>query len=388
MNNLKSFDDFLMEAAVADNFTYEQINNDIEAVKDAENKAKKVAIASKYGIQSAKIGEIVSQLYMIGNNKHKSKNPSQYDDEDFMMWWRCFDGPVSTVALRKALANEKIEWIEFVKNKAEELIFSQWTKGRYHYKMEESFRKAIRNFINADKNAKDTDRINLIATLKEKTKDFHDEYINVVRQWSDKRFNDLEQLKDFEWGDFMSLFGTINRDVVVKRENCLIRNVGVPDSVYYACFSYKSKEYTCPVNRLTLFNEKYEAKQVRVATKESYSLRDKNPETYADIPNKNAVRYYNYMTELKFKYKWNKDRYIEDQVTRAENKYNADIEVISDRVRKMKLDEDSIDVLSIESDPKHYDITLTDGNRTVHARSIFAAQFSFLVSPHYRFIIT
>ena len=54
----------------------------------------------------------------------------------------------------------------------------------------------------------------------------------------------------------------------------------------------------------------------------------------------------------------------------------------------MNMDEEVLELLSIESDPKHYDITLTDDKKTVHIRSIFAAEFSYKVTPHCRFIIT
>ena len=75
-------------------------------------------------------------------------------------------------------------------------------------------------------------------------------------------------------------------------------------------------------------------------------------------------------------------------VDEAEKKYKRDIEAIAEKVRRMNMDEEVLELLSIESDPKHYDITLTDDKKTVHTRSIFAAEFSYKVTPHCRFIIT
>ena len=43
---------------------------------------------------------------------------------------------------------------------------------------------------------------------------------------------------------------------------------------------------------------------------------------------------------------------------------------------------------SLSSDPKLFDVVITDGEKKVHARSVLAAEFSECMVAHFRFIIT
>lgn len=45
-------------------------------------------------------------------------------------------------------------------------------------------------------------------------------------------------------------------------------------------------------------------------------------------------------------------------------------------------------ITRVASDPKFFDMMITDGEKNLHARSIFAAEFSVKMRPHFRFIIT
>ena len=47
-----------------------------------------------------------------------------------------------------------------------------------------------------------------------------------------------------------------------------------------------------------------------------------------------------------------------------------------------------IKVNSISNDPKLFELEVTDGNITLYARSIWAAEWSDKMIPHFRFIIT
>ena len=45
-------------------------------------------------------------------------------------------------------------------------------------------------------------------------------------------------------------------------------------------------------------------------------------------------------------------------------------------------------VISVKVDPNLYDMTITDDVEYLHCRSIWCAQYSDKVTPHYRFIIS
>lgn len=42
----------------------------------------------------------------------------------------------------------------------------------------------------------------------------------------------------------------------------------------------------------------------------------------------------------------------------------------------------------MNNNPKFFEMTITDGNQSLHARSIWAAEYSENVTAHYRFIIS
>ncbi|WP_296864663.1 hypothetical protein [uncultured Methanobrevibacter sp.] len=389
MNNIKTYQQFINES---NGYipTFEEGIKDIETVKDAMDKQTKLEIANKYGIKSAKIGDIVNGILKIMNDVHKSKSLKEYTNDDFEAWWRYFNYPMSTVLLKKALDGEKIEWCEFVLNKANELVFAG-KRGDYWTKAQRTFEKYINGILNKDKNSKDVGRINLIATLTEKTKEFHDTYIRYVKEWARKKYDSIVQMKNFEIEDYMSVFGVLDKELVINRAKGGRNQLPISEESFRKYFAIESEPYTAKKS-VVIFGSKYEPTMVKKAVRTSYySYKDiltSTGENFADIPNKLALKQYSEVVMFSSKYKWNLKAFTEDTVNDAERKFNEDIEAIAEKVRKMNMEEDNIQLLSIESDPKHFDITLTDGKKVVHARSIFAAEFSEKVTPHYRFIIT
>lgn len=83
-----------------------------------------------------------------------------------------------------------------------------------------------------------------------------------------------------------------------------------------------------------------------------------------------------------------KDNFIDDVRKTTENKYTATINDLAKRIRTKKLNHKNITVKRVEDDPKLFEMLITDGEITMHARSIWCAEYSDIVTPHYRFIIT
>jgi hypothetical protein len=82
------------------------------------------------------------------------------------------------------------------------------------------------------------------------------------------------------------------------------------------------------------------------------------------------------------------DKYVAYTVESAEREYMNDVNEVTLRIRKKELDYDKIKVINVYNDPKFFELTITDGNKSLHARSIWAAEYSEKVTAHYRFIIT
>lgn len=82
------------------------------------------------------------------------------------------------------------------------------------------------------------------------------------------------------------------------------------------------------------------------------------------------------------------DKYVAYTVESAEREYMNDVNEVTLRIRKKELDYDNIKVINVYNDPKFFELTITDGNKSLHARSIWAAEYSEKVTAHYRFIIT
>jgi hypothetical protein len=82
------------------------------------------------------------------------------------------------------------------------------------------------------------------------------------------------------------------------------------------------------------------------------------------------------------------EKYVEWNVENAENQYMSDINSVVERIRKRELDYDNLNVVNVYDDPKFFEMTITDGKQSLHARSIWAAEYSEKVTAHYRFIIS
>ena len=396
MVKVLSTSEFIKESKAA--YTLDEIKKDVEELRNAYTKAEKQAIASKYGITSNKIQEIEKGIYQIANNQHKDKKPSEYTDEDFMIWWGCFDAPTSTQALKKALEGESIDWVKFVSEKAKELIF-KGKRGDYWDRAQRSFEKYTTGLINDENNSKDETLKNLIAKLTEETTDFHDRYINDIRRWANYHCDFHKQFKSFDIWDFASYFGTEDRETVAYVYENQSRQMYGRWAVEkkFKCesgwFSPFSNEYISKKAHgvVEYGNEKLKPKTIKVPNRnmrEYWGKDEKDRTQYSDVPSQTARKLYRETSDLEHRWHWNKEKFVNYQVGMAEAKYKSDIEAVAFKVRRMKMDEANIFVRFVEEDALHLNILISDGKKDVHARSIFAAENSVLVTPHYRFIIT
>lgn len=380
----------LNEAVV---FPIDDLWDDIKVLRSSPDTKTKKAIAAKYGIVSNKAAEIEKLIFTKANELRKEKNPKDYTEDDFKIWWSAFNGPTTTVALKKATEGESIEWIKFALDYFNENMFKN-QHGDYFERAKRSFNKYMKGCINDDSNSKDANRIALISFLMEQTKEFHDNYILRVKNWASDTFNRNYTMKDWEVKDYMSYLGTESREDIaneIRKTNGQIWRSRRFSPAQMNYFSLSSEEYTPAARTVKLGYNKEIASTVKVQASSPSRVTFEDAladDSFADLPTIEALKVRTAVIMMGEKYKWNEKAYIDDEVDQAERRYKQDMEAVADKVRRMRMDEKAIDVESIDQDPKHFDIWLTDGEKRVHARSIFAAEFSTLVTPHYRFIIT
>ena len=100
-----------------------------------------------------------------------------------------------------------------------------------------------------------------------------------------------------------------------------------------------------------------------------------------------ASRTYNSYLIVSRKYS-SKKEYVDKCKEDAEAKFDANITSIAERLKKQDFIISDIKITDIHNDPKFYAMCVTDGIKKVYCRSVWAAEFSDKMIPHFRFIIT
>ena len=94
------------------------------------------------------------------------------------------------------------------------------------------------------------------------------------------------------------------------------------------------------------------------------------------------------INELKMILNKTKVDFIQENREDAENTFNRNIANLAEKLYAKEFEFSKITVNSISNDPKLFELEVTDGNITLYARSIWAAEWSDKMIPHFRFIIT
>lgn len=86
---------------------------------------------------------------------------------------------------------------------------------------------------------------------------------------------------------------------------------------------------------------------------------------------------------------FDREYYLERTRRNVEAVYLNNITVIATRIMTAKMNLSKIKVQRVsDTDPKAFKMHVTDGTRQMYARSIWCAEESVIVTPHWRFIIT
>lgn len=82
-----------------------------------------------------------------------------------------------------------------------------------------------------------------------------------------------------------------------------------------------------------------------------------------------------------------KESFIENSVEQAAMMFDNKVFAMADKLNRKGFTSEC-KFSSLSSDPKLFDVIITDGEKKVHARSVLAAEFSECMTAHFRFIIT
>lgn len=292
------------------NHNINDLLEDAKTVYYATDKATKVAIASKYGINATKAADIMKALYKMANDLHKDR--TTFVAEDYMAFRRLWDGPESPAKIRAAMADESDAFVIFYRD--------TYAKGRrIPTRSGMSVINTLDAIIAERYAAGDTTRQALTKKIEDQIADFKAMFFEARKKAGEFRFNYQKEH-----------FGSIEPTM----------------AAVIAAFG----DHGYKVNGANF--EK--VRKARVLT-----------------------------------HNFDLEAFMEDVQKDAEFEWKGSIHLIVTRIMSAGLDGDKIQISRIaDGDAKAFDIHITDGTRSMHARSIFAAEFSTIVTPHFRFIIT
>lgn len=374
-------------------FTTKELKEDEDVLSNSPDTQTKKTLAAKYGVDSMKADEIRKEVLRNLNELHKTKKT--FDDEDIKWFNKYWDYPSSPQKLRLAFKDESDEFLEYYRGVKEATYDALPPNQRYHSMRGKSLEreiKILKDIANDRKNENDTELKDLIKNLNKETKVFHDDYINRTEEYHSKYFDNLEQMKDFKMSDFMSFFGVMSEqryNYIAERMNKKHSwNSGLKSSemnLWYRYHSDTSKAFTSDSKPITVWGQKIKPKEIRVAVSNYLPNAEM---VHSDLPSKQALDYASGVTMLKSSFGFDKKKYIAQMKLDAEKKYQSDMMVVADKVRQMHMNERNLSVKSIKTSVKGFDIVVSDGEKKIYARSIYAAENSVFVAPHFRFIVT
>lgn len=372
--------------------TYMELKSDENTLSNSPDTQTKKILAAKYGVNSMKSEEIRKEVLRQLCEFHKKK--TTFGPEDVMWFNKYWDYPSSPQKLRQAFKDESDEFLEFYKKFEEARYDAMPPRQRFHSISGKSLSrsiKALENIINDRKNENDSELKELLKNLNNETKTFHDGYIKRIEKYHSEYFDNLEKMKDFKQSDFLSFFGVMNpqkyRHIADKmKSRSWYSGLKTSDmNIWYKFHSDTSKPYTSSEKSITVFGQKYEPQEIRVATSAHAPGSEQIP---ASLPSKQAIDYSNAVSMMKTMFKFDKKKYVDKMKLDAEHKYQMDMMTVADKVRQMSMNESNLSVKSIKTSVKGFDIYVSDGVKTIYARSIYAAENSAFVAPHFRFIVT
>ena len=332
-------------------YSMQEMIADYTILGDYPTTAQKKELALKYGIESKKVKEIEHEILL--QMRALRFNKKEFDNTDVRFYYK-LDVPEKT-----KLTGESTQFIMFLKD----YFFKRMQERKldkkvslakirdWNYHMSPADRSLILDYLKCI-DVLDSRDINKIDTKKAKEEVIEGIRLQLVSQT--KEFYE-QYLKDAE--------------------------------------VWATKTYDSAPKRLDSFNEKrrnleIKLKEVRNRLEAENRLRYMYYDTeYKEIDG-NITRLSKSINELKMILNKTKIDFIQENREDAEQTFNHNIANLAEKLYAKEFEFSKIKVNSISNDPKLFELEVTDGNITLYARSIWAAEYSDKMIPHFRFIIT
>ena len=346
---MKSIVKFLNESSMK--FSKEELYEDYNKASDVTGQEKKDLIV-KYGIETKKAQDIKNKILLLLRDLRNEKKT--FDNQDITDFLRLHDYVTSRMV--EGLKNEPKEFSTYLKDyyfdrlKSRKLDQYSLSTSLSSYRFSIADKDLIRTY---QKISKAVDEIN--PTKEKLTEKEHFEMLN-------NRITELMQ-------DFKVIY--------LKRIE------------EYAKKQYKY--YSTESNLKKLIDIKESAEKAVEKYKEDNNIRwikynDYKGRELENIVDKaiNKVNQFKAFTKMYPTEKSYLDKCHED----GEKTFANNIAAISERLIKDNLNIDNLSITNVKNDPKFFEMIITDGEKKLYLRSVFAAQYSTKMIPHFRFIIT
>ena len=353
---MKDFVTYINETIDSNNVKYlgysmEEMIADYNTLDNYPSMAQKKEIALKYGIESKKVKEIEHEIFLQMRALRFEKK--EFDNTDIRFYYK-LDVPEKT-----KLGGESTQFIVFLKDyffkrmqerKLDKKVSLVKSKD-WNYHLTYADRTLILDYLKCIDvlDSRDSDKI--------ETKKAKEEIIEGIR------LQLVSQTKEFY------------------------------EQYLYDAESWAANTYDTAPERLKYFTEKRQKleiklKEVRNRLEAENRLRYMYYDTeYKEIDG-NITRLSKSINELKMILNKTKIDFIQENREDAEQTFNHNIANLAEKLYEKEFEFSKITVNSISNDPKLFELEVTDGNITLYARSIWAAELSDKMIPHFRFIIT
>ena len=352
---MKDFVTYINETIDSNNVKYlgysmEEMIEDYNTLDNYPSMAQKKEIALKYGIESKKVKEIEHEILLQMRALRFEKK--EFNNTDIRFYYK-LDVPEKT-----KLGGESTDFIVFLKDyffkKMQDRKLDKkvsLVKGKdWNYHMTYADRSLILDYLKCIDvlDSRDSDKIETKKAKEEviegirlqlvsQTKEFYEQYLEDAEVWATKTYDAAPGRLEY---------------FIEKKQNLKIK-----------------------------------LDEVEARLKKEDSWRYMYSPEYREI-DKSISRVSESINELKMILKKTKADFIQENREEAENTFNRNIANLAEKLYEKEFEFSKITVNSISKDPKLFELEVTDGNITLYARSIWAAEWSDKMIPHFRFIIT
>lgn len=338
---MKKLSEYIAESGT---ITKEEARKDYNTVDGLETKKAKQEYAQKYGVDSVKKDEI--KMAILLKLREFRKSASQFDEED----WYEF------IRLEGYSAQKLPDYL-----KEENPKFVLWIKD-YYYKRFFEKNKKLQNWIGMNPG---NGTFGLSYADKDTIK-FYNKLLTFIADNTPKTRTAKDEIFDLLVGKFTELLAEYKVQYLKKVEAyAILKYKSIPGDLEE--LKEKRKEEREKLDKIDWRKERYEYSQ-------QYEIVDKLSKKIERLTS--------------FLNKYTAKSYAEACVEKATEEFEDNIKILAHKIQDEGLEVDKLDVKSVKDDPKVFKMKITDGTKNLYCRSVLAAEFSQVMIPHYRFIIT